>query len=144
MSEENKAIIHRYYAYIWNSWDSSAVDDLISPDIVFRGSLGLTVRGIDSFRRYVSKVRAAFPDFHNSVEDLVAEGDLVAARLTYQGTHRGEIYSLHPTGRKVTYSGIAIFRVSGDKIEDGWVMGDAWGLYQQLLKPDDSSPMEGG
>ena len=144
MSEENKAIIQRYCADIWNRWDSSAVDELISPDIVFRDSLGLTVREIDGFRGYVSKIRAAFPDFHNSVEDLVAEGNLVAARLSYQGTHRGEIFSLHPTGQKATYSGIAIFRVSGDQIEHGWVMGDAWVLYQQLLEPEDSSPLEGG
>ena len=106
------------------------------------GSLGITVRGIKGFQRYVSTVRSAFPDFHNQLEDLVAEGDKVVARLTYTGTHRGEIFGLAPTGRAITYPGIAVFRISGDKIARGWVMGDRWRLLQQLSGPvsPNSSP----
>ena len=132
MFEENKAIIRRYYADHWNRWDLSVADDIIAPDIAFRGSLGLTAVGIDGFKGYVATVRAAFPDFHNSIEDLVAEGDKVAVRLAYRGTHRGEVFGAPPTGRPVAYPGIAIFRISGGKITDAWIMGDTWSLRQQL------------
>lgn len=132
LSENNKAIIRRYYEELWNPWNLEAANALISPEIEFRGSLGITVQGIDGFLSYVSTVRSAFPDFHNQVEDLVAEGDKVAARLTYTGTHQGEMFGLKPAGKAITYSGIAVFRISGDKIVEGWVMGDRWGLFQQL------------
>ena len=135
MSEKNKAIIRRYYEDLWNPWDLEAANALISPEMEFRGSLGITVRGIEGFRGYMSTVRSAFPDFHNRVEDLVAEGDKVVARLTYTGTHQGEMFGLAPTGRTITYPGIAVFRISGDKIVEGWVMGDRLGLFQRLSEP---------
>ena len=102
MSEKNKAIIRRYYEDLWNPWNLEAANALISPEMEFRGSLGITVRGIEGFQGYMSTVRSAFPDFHNRVEDLVAEGDKVVARLTYTGTHQGEMFGLAPTGRTIT------------------------------------------
>ena len=80
----------------------------------------------------MATVRAAFPDFHNTIEDLIAEGNRVAARLSYRGTHRGELFRIAPTGRRVTYSGIALFRIAGGKIIDVWVIGDTLGLLRQL------------
>ena len=131
-STENKAVIRCYYDDLWNAWNLEAAASLIAPDIDFRGSLGIAVRGIEAFKGYISTVRAAFPDFHNQVEDLVAEADTVVARLTYQGTHSGEMFGIPATGKAVKYTGIAIFRISAGLIHEGWVMGDAWGLYQQI------------
>jgi predicted ester cyclase len=62
----------------------------------------------------------------------VAEGDTVVARLTYTGTHRGELLGYPGTGRKISYGGVAIFHVSGNRIADGWVLGDLTGLMEQL------------
>lgn len=130
--EENKAIIRRYYNDLWNKWDLAVADELIASDIVFRGSLAVTVQGLDGFKQYVNMVRAAFPDFHNTIEELIAEGDKVVARLAYTGTHKGELFGMAPTGQRVTYSGIAIFRIAEGKVADGWVMGDTLGLMKQL------------
>ena len=77
-------------------------------------------------------VRRAFPDFHNRIDALVAEGDTVVARLTYTGTHSGELFGIGPTGRRVTYVGVAVFRVEAGVIADGWVLGDVHGLMRQL------------
>ena len=134
MTEANKAIIRRYYDDLWNAWNLEAAEDLISPDIEFRGSLG-----IDGFKGYVATVRSVFPDFHNHVEDLIAEGNKVVARLTYRGTHLGEIFGLAPTARSIEYPGIAIFGIGDRKIYEGWVMGDAWGLYQQISAPAEAN-----
>lgn len=130
--EENKAIIRRYYEELWNPWDLDVADELIAPDMAFRGSLSVTVQGRTGFKQYVNLVRTAFPDFHNTIEELIAEGDRVVARLTYRGTHRGQLFNIAPTGRSVTYQGIAIFRIAGGQIVDGWVMGDTLGLMRQL------------
>lgn len=138
--QKNKALIRRYYEELWNPWNLEAANDLISPEMEFRGSLGIAVRGISGFQGYMSTVRSAFPDFHNQVEDLVAEGEKVVARLTYSGTHQGEMFGLPPTGRAISYPGIAIFRISEDKVAEGWVMGDRWGLLQQLSEPVSTSP----
>ena len=132
LEETNKDLVRRYYEDLWNRWDLTVAQELISPEIAFRGSLGMTARGLVGFMGYVPAVRAAFPDFHNTIEELIAEGDKVVARLTYRGTHRGHLFGIVPTGRQVVYSGIAIFRIAGGKIVDGWVIGDTLALMQQL------------
>src|SRR5262249_39446424 len=96
---------------------------------------GVSVQGRDGFRDYMRTVRRAFPDFHNQVEEIIAEGDRVVARLTYTGTHQGELFGVAATGRKVSYAGVAIFRIAGAAIAEGWVLGDLHGLIQQLA-PD--------
>ncbi len=129
---ENRALIRRYYEELWNAWNLGVADEIISPEITFRGSLAVTVSGLEGFKNYVLLVRNAFPDFHNTIEEMIAEGDRVAARLTYRGTHRGELMGIAPTGRKVTYAGAAHFQIRGGKIVAGWVLGDTMGLMRQL------------
>ena len=86
----------------------------------------------DGFKQYVNLVCSAFPDFHNSVDDLVSENDKVVARLTYTGTHKGELFGIAPTNTRVTYAGVAIFNIKNGEIVDGWVMGDTLSLLRQL------------
>jgi len=130
--EENKSLVRRYYDEMWNRWDLSLADELLGEGLTFRGSLGVAVRGRDGFRDYVRAVRRAFPDFHNRIEELVAEGDKVVARLTYTGTHHGELFGIGPTGKRVTYAGVALLRIEADRIAEGWVLGDIHGLIRQL------------
>ncbi len=129
-----KALVRRYYSEVWNKWSSPALEELISPDITFRGSIGTAVNGIAEFQLYVSRIRAAFPDFHNHIEELIAEGEKAAARLTYTGTHRGELLGFPATGNKITYSGIAIFEFAESKIVRGYVLGDTETLKRQLAQ----------
>jgi steroid delta-isomerase-like uncharacterized protein len=127
-----KSLIRRYYAELWNAWSVTALEELISPNIVFRGSIGTAVKGIEEFKQYVSKIRAAFPDFHNHIEELIGEGEKVVAHLRYTGTHRGELFGFSGTGRKVTYQGIAIFQFREGKIVSGYVLGDTESLKHQI------------
>ena len=131
-TNENKRLIRRYYDEIWNVWDFDVVDALVAREIVFRGSLGTVCKGREAFCDYMRRVQAAFPDFHNVIEELVAEDDRVVARLAYSGTHQGEIFGVHPTGRVVRYSGAAFFRIAESKIAEGWVLGDVVSLLRQL------------
>jgi len=128
----NKDLVRRYYEALWNRWDFALADELIAESIEFRGSLGTSVYGREGFKEYMRSVRAAFPDFHNRIEELIAENDRVAARLTYTGTHQGEVLGIVPTGRRVSYAGVALFRVVENRIAAVWVLGDVHGLVQQL------------
>jgi len=130
--EENKEIVRRYYEALWNAWNLSVADQVMAADIAFRGSLGVRTQGLAGFKQYVSMVRTAFPDFHNTIEELLSEDDKVVARLTYRGTHQGELFGIAPTGKQVTYSGVAIFRIHTGKIAEAWILGDTLGLMQQL------------
>jgi steroid delta-isomerase-like uncharacterized protein len=129
---ENKSLIRRYYEEMWNRWDFALADELIDAEITFRGSLGTHVQGRERFKDYMRSVQLAFPDFHNQVEELLADGDRVAVRLTYTGTHGGELFGIAPTGRLVKYAGMAIFRVVGGRVAEGWILGDLQGLVEQL------------
>ena len=132
--QDYRSVVRRYYSEIWNAWSEPALDELISPEIVFRGSIGTAVAGIAGFKQYVDRIRSAFPDFHNHIEELIAEGDKVAARLTYTGTHRGELFGFPGTGRKITYQGLAVFACQGGKIVRGFVLGDTETLKRQLAE----------
>src|ERR1043166_6803913 len=100
--EAQKALVRRYYDEVWNRWDFSLADELIAESISFRGSLGVSVSGRREFKEYMRTVQRAFPDFHNRIEELIAEGDKVVARLTYTGTHQGALFGIEPTGKKIT------------------------------------------
>ncbi len=131
-TERNKAVIRRYYHEMWNPWNFELANELLAPGITFRGSLGVATSGIAAFQDYMRLVRRGFPDFHNTIEELVAEGDTVVARLMYRGTHQGEALGIAPTGKEISYAGAAIFRLADGKIVEGWVLGDRLSLLQQL------------
>jgi steroid delta-isomerase-like uncharacterized protein len=132
--EARKALVRRYYDEMWNRWDFAVANELISESISFRGSLGVSVRGRDEFKEYMRTVQQAFPNFHNQIEELIAEEEKVVARLTYAGTHQGALFGIEPTGKTVSYAGIAIFRISTHCILEGWVLGDRQSLREQLMQ----------
>jgi steroid delta-isomerase-like uncharacterized protein len=131
-AESYKDLVRRYYELLWNCWNFALADELIAESVVFRGSLGIGVQGREGFKECMRTVRRAFPDFHNHIEELIAENDRVAARLTYTGTHQGDVLGIAPTGRRVSYAGVALFRVVDNRVAEGWVLGDVHGLVQQL------------
>lgn len=133
--EANKELIRRYYDELWNAWRFELADLLIDPEVRFRGSLGRMVAGRGGLVDYMRHVQGIFPDFHNTIGELIAEDNRIAAQLTYSGTHRGEIFGIAPTGRRIRYSGVGIFQVASGKIVEGWVLGDLAGLLLQLT-PD--------
>ncbi|MDC0033671.1 ester cyclase [Alphaproteobacteria bacterium] len=137
--EEHKITVRRFYEELWNKWDYAIIGDILTQDVEFHGSLGAQQNGHQGFLDYAEMVRAAFPDFTNSVEELIAEGDKVAACMTYRGTQIGRILDIEPTGRRIRYIGTAIFVFRDGLISKAWVLGDRLELLQQLSDrlPDD-------
>lgn len=132
LAAANKSIVTRWYEEMWNQWRFDLADSIVAVDIEFRGSLGITLRGRDAFLAYMELVRRTFPDFHNHVDQLVAEGDAVVAKLLFSGTQEGEFRGIPPTHRRVSYAGVAIFRIENGVVQSCWVLGDVDDLRQQL------------
>ena len=125
-------LVRRFYDELWNEWRLGVADEILAEDIHFRGSLGSVEHGRDAFKRYVERVRAAFPDWHNQVDELFAAGDRVVARLTWTGTHRGALGGVAATGKRVSYVGVGLFTVSDDLIRRAWIVGDTQELWRAL------------
>jgi steroid delta-isomerase-like uncharacterized protein len=125
MSEENKAIARRVYKII-STGDFERAEEIVDPDVadnecpLERGRPKL----IDTFKETFSEAREAFPDIRVTVEDLVAEGDRVAARVTMRGTHQRDFQGLAPTGKRVQVRAIDMFRISNGKIVEHWGHAD--------------------
>jgi steroid delta-isomerase-like uncharacterized protein len=132
MSDANVAVIRRFYEELWNRWDLALAEEILAPDLRFRGSLGTTIEGLPAFVSYVHRIQATFPDWHNRIDDLIAANERVVARLTWTGTHRGVLLGIPPTGRTVTYVGAAFFRVRAGKIQEGWVVGDTQEFWRAV------------
>jgi len=90
------------------------------------------VRGLSALIEFVREFREAFPDFHDTIDDQMAEGDKVVTRFTSTGTHRGVLMGLEPTNRQASWMGTVIDRIEEGKIVEEWV---SWGLFgmMQLL-----------
>ena len=133
MSEENKAIVRRQEEELFTQGNLDAADEVYAPDYVGHDpSNPEDVRSLQAAKRAASDYRQAFPDLRVTVEDVIAEGDKVAARLRFRGTHRGELDGIAPTGRRVDCTGIVISRMEGGKIAEDWANFDDLGMMQQL------------
>ena len=128
--EENKAVVREFYA---QGATGARDDEVIAEEIVYHGPAMLgEVRGRDGFKQILGVFRSAFPGFETTVEDLVAEGDLVAVRHTHHATQAGEFAGVPATSTRVTVPGIEILRVRDGQIVEFWHGDDFLGLMQQL------------
>lgn len=126
-------VVRSLYEAGLNTGDLTAVDRAIAPEFVGAGG-----RGPAAFARTVVELRAAFPDIRYTIEDVVEEGDRVAIRWTWTGTHEGPFRGFPPTRRKVSTQGLAVFQLTDGKIVRSWVETDRLGFLQQIGGlPDD-------
>jgi steroid delta-isomerase-like uncharacterized protein len=135
VSDASEAVVRRFYDELWNRWRLELADEFLSERLRFRGSLGATLAGRAAFVAYAESIRAAFPDWHNRVDELLASDDRVATRMTWTGTHAGPFAGLEPSGARVEYAGAAFFRLTGGVIEEAWVVGDTEAFWRALRRP---------
>ena len=119
-TEENKAIVRRFFEEIWNSGDMTVVDEIWA------------VRDPEQYKIHVTELRTATPDLHFTIEDEIAEGDKVVVRYTVRATHKGEYLGQAPTGKPFTMTGIHIFRIARGKLAEMWFEMDRLGFMQQI------------
>jgi steroid delta-isomerase-like uncharacterized protein len=140
--EENKAIARRSLEEVWNQGNLDIVEELFASDYVYHDPGNPAGwHGQEGIRQAVSTYRAAYPDLHFAIEDMVAEGDKVVLRWTGTGTHKGTLMGIPPTGKHVTTPGMNLIRYSAGRAVEEWSGWDTLGMMQQLgVVP----PMGGG
>ena len=131
MSAENKALARRWFEEVWNKGRADAIDEMFASEGIVHG-LGEGPMGPAGFKTFHTAYRSAFPDVNVHLDDVVAEGDLVALRWTASGTHRGHLMGLAPTGRSPRFGGMSFVRVRDGKIVEGWNVFDQLGMFKQL------------
>jgi predicted ester cyclase len=131
--EHNKAVSRRWID-VFNDRDDEAAADVLGPDYIAYAPASLEPAPLDSeaWTRFLSGFVEGFPDLRLTVEDAVGEGDLVAQRVHFAGTHTGEFQGLPPTGRKVEFSGLELNRFVDGRVAQHWFQLDALTLLQQL------------
>jgi steroid delta-isomerase-like uncharacterized protein len=130
-AEENKALVRRFVEEFWNKGNTAAADELMAIDAAIHMPTGEVVN-LDGFKRFAGTFRGSFPDWHSTVEELIAEGDRVAERWTGRGTHRGELQGIPPTGKRVEVPGSVFYRIVDGKIVEFRGQLDMMSLMQQL------------
>jgi steroid delta-isomerase-like uncharacterized protein len=132
VSEENKAIFRRYVEEVGNEGNLDLVDEIFSDYASHQPDGSVLERGPEDVKRFMGEFRSAFPDFHTTIEDQIAEDDKMVTRWTMRGTHEGEFRGIAPTGRQISVTGIGIFRFSDGKVVESWDNFDQLGMMQQL------------
>ncbi|HXG39482.1 MAG TPA: ester cyclase [Candidatus Limnocylindrales bacterium] len=133
-ASETKETVRAYLERVVSRGEPAAFDELCDPEMTFESPYTPEpVRGLDGFREMILGLRAAFPDLRIDERDLVAEGDLVAARWVASGTHSGTSFAGVPaSGRRFEITGMSFYRVRDGRIVEGWVNDDNLGMLAQL------------
>lgn len=131
-TEENKAVSRRFYEEVINQKNLAAIDEVAGENYVSHGFPPGLPPGREGLKVFISVFHAAFPDGHLSIDQMIAEGDTVAARLTFRGTHTGAFQGIPPTGKKVTVPATDIARFANGKLVEHWGGPDQMSLMQQL------------
>src|SRR5690349_3249231 len=131
-TEENKALVRREYEQGVNPKNFSVRAEVLASIYVANIPGQEPMHRIEALKQFTSSFFTAFPDLTTSIENLMAEGDRVAVRQTWRGTHTGTFLHIPATGKPVTFTSIEVYRVAGGKLAEEWVELDMLGLLQQL------------
>jgi steroid delta-isomerase-like uncharacterized protein len=129
--EENKDIVRRYQE-AYNSNNLEALSDVVAADVLTPKIMPGLSSGLEGAKMVHQTTLRGMPDFHTRIDDLIAEGNKVVARVTMTGTHTGDFWGMPATGRRVEFTGVYVVRIAEGKIVEHWGEEDGIGLLQQL------------
>ncbi len=132
-TDSNKEIYRRFMAEVANKGNMQVADEILAPQVREYERLppGYPPNG-EGIKRLFAMLRGAFPDLNISIEDQIAEGEKVVARVTLRGTHKGDFLGIAPTNKAVEYEAIDISRIVGGRLVEHWGIPDYLTLLQQL------------
>ncbi len=132
MTETNKTVSRRLVEEAFNKGEYDVVEELVAPTYVNHDPLTGDTKGPEGTRAVIEGYRSAFPDLTITIEEQLAERDLVATRWTATGTHKGELLGIAPTGKESTVTGLTIDRIADGKLVESWNNWDTLGMLRQL------------
>ena len=135
MSEENRQLVRRWFEEVWNKGRVEAIEEMFDENGIAHGLAddpSNPIKGPRNFRPFHTVFRDAFPNMMIVVEDMVAEGDKVAARCSIRAKHEGEFLGRAATDSPVDFTGITIVRIDKGKIVEAWNNFDFMALHKQV------------
>jgi steroid delta-isomerase-like uncharacterized protein len=135
MSEENKEIVRRWFEEVWNKGRAEAIDEMFDENGIAHGlsdDPSNPIKGPTNFKPFHAVFRDAFPNMMIVIEDMVAEGDKVAARCSVRGKHEGDFRGKAATQSPVEFTGMTIVRIGNGKIVEAWNNFDFMTMNRQL------------
>jgi steroid delta-isomerase-like uncharacterized protein len=135
MSEENKEVVRRWFDEVWNNGRVEAIEELFDEYGIAHGlsdDPANPITGPKGYRPFYDVFRQAFPNITVVIEDMIAEGDKVAARCSVRGKHDGDFRGLAATQAPIEFTGIAIVRIENGKIVEAWNNFDFMTLNKQV------------
>jgi steroid delta-isomerase-like uncharacterized protein len=130
MENKNKELIKTMSSNFWNKCDINAFEEFFSEDLMVY--LESEDKNSNEYKAMCQGVMVGFPDMYVSIDNLIAEADLVTKVWTTNSTHKGEFMGIPPTGNKVSVKGMEVFRIKDGKIVEMWWVMDNLGLLQQI------------
>jgi steroid delta-isomerase-like uncharacterized protein len=131
-AEKNKGLVRRLFEEVLNGGRLMVLDALIAPGYVENNPAPGQAAGAAGVKARIQSLRSAFPDLRYVLEEVVGEGEIVAVRYHWGGTHRGAFLGIAPTGRKVSVRGMDFYRFAGGRIVEHWDNVDEFGMLSQL------------
>ena len=131
-TEQNKATANRIPLEVFNMKNIALLDQLVAPNAIDHVVPPGMPETVESTKKFIGMLLAAFPDFQYTLEEVIAEGDYVVQRVTGAGTMKGEMMGMPPNGKKATWSEIHIVRLANGKVAEHWGVVDQMGMLTQL------------
>jgi len=131
-SERNKALIRRLFDEVLNAGNYGLLDQLIGASYVEHNPVANQAAGAAGVRDRILQLRAAFPDLRFSLQELIGEDAIVAARYRWQGTHEGLFLGIAPTRRRLSVRGMDFYRLEDGRVIEHWDVVDEFGMLTQL------------
>jgi predicted ester cyclase len=129
---KNKALVRRFVDEVQSQGNTDVIDEICSPEFVNPSAPPGLPADREGIKIVTAIFRRAFPDSYFTLEDMIAQGDKVATRKTFHGTHEGEFMDIPPTGQRVSMGLIDIVRIADGRVVEHWSMGNNLGMMQQL------------
>jgi steroid delta-isomerase-like uncharacterized protein len=132
-TQEKKVLARRVFDEVWSQGKFDVADELLSPDFVGHpGGLGERLDGPEEAKEFIGRLRDGFPDITFRVDEIIADGETVAARWTSTGTHDGTFMGYQPTEERGTFRGMTFFRFEDGLIAEGWTQVDTLSLMKAV------------
>jgi steroid delta-isomerase-like uncharacterized protein len=132
MLTDSPPLFLRIFTEAFNQGNLAAVEELLAPDSITHIPAWGMPNNRMGLKQLIASFRAAFPDLHCTVEDVIREGDKFAAHWTMRGTHKGSFFGNPPTGRTIVAKGIIFALIENGRIIEDWILVDQMGMLQQL------------
>jgi steroid delta-isomerase-like uncharacterized protein len=133
-TEKNKQLSRRWFEEVWNRRRDEAIDELFAADGIAHGLEPMELAalpGPEPFRVFWKRFCGAFPDLYVTVEDVIAEGEKTAVRISFRGTHRGDHLGVPATGKPMTSTAMTLIHWRNGQVIEAWNEFDALGIFLQ-------------